>query len=41
MCAVYDTQNKEYIAFSDRSPAAAHHIQVIPKRHIGTRFAQR
>jgi hypothetical protein len=29
-------QDQDYIAFKDRSPAAEHHILVIPRIHVGT-----
>jgi diadenosine tetraphosphate (Ap4A) HIT family hydrolase len=30
-----DHQDADYVAFKDIRPAALHHIQVVPKRHIG------
>jgi diadenosine tetraphosphate (Ap4A) HIT family hydrolase len=35
MRLIYYGQDQDYIAFKDRSPAAEHHILVVPKIHVG------
>ena len=35
MGLIFYGQDQDYLAFKDRSPAAEHHILVVPKIHVG------